>query len=297
MPKIKDCMKKTGTGYFTLLGMFLISMPVIVVFLYNYTDSLLFEGDFETGNLSQFPPTEWEPQHCCSHSHRVVTSPVRSGNFALRTELRKTDPPYKSHRANSHRAEFAEKKRYPLPFERWYGFSVYLPNDWVDDVAPEILVQWHDVPDAGEGPAGGPPFYIATLRGNWIVINHWDPAPIKIKKDLSPEGGVEELWTGAYEKEKWTDWVIHAKWSYQVDGLLEIWKDGTKIVTKSGPNTLNDQMGPYFKFGVYKWWWTIPNRPSDTTIRVMYHDEIRFAGAQGNFCQVDPNRCNKISSL
>ena len=54
------------------------------------------------------------------------------------------------------------------------------------------------------------------------------------------------------ERGAWTDWVFHVKWSYGPDGVLEVWKNSQKIVTKSGPNTFNDARGPYMKMGIYK---------------------------------------------
>ena len=57
-------------------------------------------------------------------------------------------------------------------------------------------------------------------------------------------------------------YLVHVKWSNQNDGILEIWKDGEKVVDQKGPNTFNDAKGPYFRMGIYKGW-KDPDRASD----------------------------------
>ena len=66
------------------------------------------------------------------------------------------------------------------------------------------------------------------------------------------------------EKGCWTDWVVHVKWSYQSDGILQIWKNGEKVVDQNGPNAFNDAHGPFFKMGLYKGW---RNPPTQTRRR------------------------------
>ena len=85
----------------------------------------------------------------------------------------------------------------------------------------------------------------------------------------------------------WTDWVVHARWSFRDDGLLEIWKDGEKIIEQHGPNTYNDQRGMYFKIGIYKPPWDKPVK-SDVDRRVVVHDEIRIAGPGARYADVAP---------
>ncbi len=67
-------------------------------------------------------------------------------------------------------------------------------------------------------------------------------------------GGVREYDLGPYETGVWTDWVMHVKWSYDQDGIAEVWKDGRKVIDQSGPNAFNDARGPFFKMGLYKGW-------------------------------------------
>ena len=82
--------------------------------------------------------------------------------------------------------------------------------------------------------------------------------------------------------------MFHIRWSYEDEGLLEVWKDGRKVVTQKGPNTYNDLRGNYFKIGVYKWDWK--NRPETSRVerRVLYHDEVRIGGPSARYEDVAP---------
>jgi len=90
---------------------------------------------------------------------------------------------------------------------------------------------------------------LAIYKDRWRVGNRWDPKRVTKNKNPRPEGGSEGWYVGNIEKGKWTDWVFHIKWSHKPDGLLEVWKDGKLVVRKTGPNTYNDEKGPFLKMG------------------------------------------------
>lgn len=50
----------------------------------------------------------------------------------------------------SYRTEVSDHARRPqvqIGGEYWYGFSIYLPEDYVADAIWEIVAQWHGRPD------------------------------------------------------------------------------------------------------------------------------------------------------
>ena len=102
-----------------------------------------------------------------------------------------------------------------------------------------------------------------------------------------------KIWElGAYETGKWVDWVFHMKWSYESDGVLEVWKDGELVVTKQGPNCYNDKLGPYFKMGLYKGWqnWQESDWRHDVVDeRMLFHDELRIAHGENGYDLVSPD--------
>jgi hypothetical protein len=244
---------------------------------------LLFMSDFEQGDLAG-----WSKEVCCSDSVRVVKDPVRSGTSAVRFYLRKDDPDV----MNSRRSELALQ---PIPTnsERWYGFSIFLPDNWATDPTMEIVAQWHEYPDFSLGETWrSPPLSLSTLNGSWHVGRRWDPNPLTKKNTLGLGGGIEDIKLESYKIGVWTDWVFHIKWSYKADGLLEIWKDKNLIVRRNGPNTYNDQVGPYFKIGVYKPDWKYNPQKSTIKTRIVYFDEVRIGDNNITYADIAPHLFN-----
>jgi len=238
---------------------------------------LIFAGDFETGNLK-----EWGKELGCDYSAQVVTEPVRAGKYAVRFELHKDDPIV----ANSRRAELTLKREPKVKVERWYGFSIFLPEDYQQDPTPEIVTQWHASPDRDDGEVWrSPPLAVQTQGGNWNISWRWDAD--RIMKRNRPDGAKSEN-LGKYETGVWTDWVFHVKWSWESDGLLEVWKNGKKVIHYEGPIGYNDKRGVYFKTGIYKWVWktTRERDPSTTTTRITYVDEVHIGSEKAAYRDV-----------
>jgi hypothetical protein len=196
--------------------------------------------------------------------------PVRAGGSAARFELRRADPAING----GTRTELATPLE-PRGAERWYAFSIYLPKSWQKDRSTEILAQWHQ--DASI--AGNPPLAIATDRGRWEILGAGDGG-----------GDGRQTIVGAYRTGRWTDWLVHAKWSAGSDGVLQVWQDGKPVrgyADRRGPNTYSGPKGNYLKVGIYKWDWS-QKRPSDTTSRVMYLDELRIATTRAGVSIPEP---------
>jgi predicted transcriptional regulator len=106
-------------------------------------------------------------------------------------------------------------------------------------------------------------------------------------KRSKPDGSKSKN-LGKYETGLWTDWVFHVKWSWESDGLLEVWKNGKKVIHYEGPIGYNDRRGVYFKTGIYKWVWKMtPERDhSTTTKRVTYVDEVRIGNENATYQDV-----------
>jgi hypothetical protein len=215
--------------------------------------------------------------------------PTRAGLYSVRFHLEKNDPVIN----NGTRCELSAGSE-PVNVERWYGFSIYPTRSWWGyDQAPEIVTQWHQsYPITSPRFQGSPPLAIVTRAGNWEISAR------KRSWDNTVDQDTVVLWRGPYERGRWTDWVVHVKWSPRSDGLLEIWKvdsSGRQKLTlrdssgdrSHGPNKFNDGKGNYMKCGIYKWPWS-QNRPSDTTKRVMYYDELRIADERGSYNAVAP---------
>jgi Polysaccharide lyase len=166
--------------------------------------------------------------------------------------------------------------------EYWYAFSIYLPDSYVpDQVAWEIVAQWHATPDSGDVHVN-PPLSLSTSRGEWKLNNKWSSERSQNKNNIRGRG----FNLGTYARGRWTDWVFRIKWSYESSGILEVWQNGKRVVSAKGPNTYNDTLMPSFKMGLYKGWKEPGSNIGPVTSRTLYHDEFRMVGPGGSYAAV-----------
>lgn len=218
----------------------------------------------------------WNIESCCSYSVQISDSIAYKGTKSLRFELRKTDSIVYS-------GKRAEIRSYPeKTSNRWYRFSNYLPNTYCKDSDFEILAQWHNVPDFDLGETHrSPPISLSTENGHWYITILWATDSVNTNKTITGKKIVD---LGPYRYGKWTDWLFHINFSYQSDGVLEVWKNGKLKYSQYGPNSYNDKKYPFFKFGIYKPLWNRPDSNKVTTItkRVIYYDDIKIGSTKSS---------------
>lgn len=83
--------------------------------------------------------------------------------------------------------------------------------------------------------------------------------------------------------DRWVDWVVHVHWSYQADGLVEVWQGGKLIGSYRGPNSFNDGQEMYLKVGDYVW-----AGFAGTQQHVSYVDEVRMGNGRASWRDVAP---------
>jgi hypothetical protein len=88
-------------------------------------------------------------------------------------------------------------------------------------------MQWHGIP--GNFRATYPNLDIAVQNDKWIITRSFgDPKTAPTRDHATIE---ESIKPGS-----WVSWVVHAKWSPDENGLLEIWKDGKIVFDRKGSN-------------------------------------------------------------
>lgn len=224
---------------------------------------------------------KWEKEICRSSALQISSEvPARKGKYSARFEFAKTDVlNYKYIRAEIRQKSFAEP-------EKWYGFSNYLPGDFVTDPLAEKIAQWHDMPDWHLGESWrSPPISFGIINGRYYLHIMWAATAVNTNYT---KGGEKRVDLGPVDKMKWNDWVFHIKFSYMNDGILEVWKNKVKVFSLYGPNSFNDKAYPYLKIGIYKWGWDGWASYSPENKRVLYYDEIRIGNKYSNLNEVSP---------
>ncbi len=247
-------------------------------------ENLLLDGTFETNDLQQFDRVEAAPHEVVVQG-RYYRSFPKSGRVELNSnEINVGGSKFRAEliKYNAGGANTAQ--------ERWFGLSIRVPEDWrvVDSTKSlDIFFQIHDRPDSCE-VYRNPPLALFIYQNRFKATIRSDSNACT--KGVMPRGKgttVNYVLNRPLIKGRWVDWVIHVKWSYKNDGLLDIWQDGQKVTKYRGPIGYNDVKSMYLKTGLYH----IGNGdswPAGLKRRVLYIDEIRMAGSKAKFADVKP---------
>lgn len=193
-------------------------------------------------------------------------------------------------------------------FERWVGFSLWIPSGWVfetNDFIYHILHQWHDncFDFSGTETELKSSFEFGIWKNQWTFVN---------RSNLTLNGGITteilpntrtamNIVNPTVVRGAWTDFVIHLKFKdgaasnpSAAQAVVQIWINGVLCADYN-----NLRMGyhhtqpPYLKIGNYSFMWN-PENYADYTgfeqepTKTHYADNIRLASASGNFNSVNP---------
>jgi hypothetical protein len=245
-----------------------VTPPVVVPPVTETRQNLILDNSLDDGKLTGF--TLANGQYCCSYSLNVVPAPDGNGK-AVKYDLRSTDAIVSSSKRSEMQLAGTDAAE---TSERWYGLRYWLEKYDADNGAESIL-QWHD------GDNTTPPLSIQVQSGRMRVMQSFTSG--NIPYDLGPTT------TG-----KWIDIVIHVKWSNTTNGLLEVWRDGVKMVSKSNART-NSKGGSYMKIGINKWSWAPGGGSSTATQRIFYIDNFRMGNENAIYNDVAPTQIKSIT--
>jgi len=148
----------------------------------------------------------------------------------------------------------------PVGSEQWYAISYYVPDmpEWDKAVGTwNLIFQLHANPDPGEPwrhPVVSMGLRVKDGVEQYFIERAWSRKKINIsRQDID----IETKWMGeALGRNRWHDFIIHAKWHADDRGVLEIWKDGVKVINlQNTPVCFNDDPSPgiYLKAGLYRY--------------------------------------------
>lgn len=172
--------------------------------------------------------------------------------------------------------------------ERWYGFSILLPSSFYTDNDPynALIFQVHATPDHHLNEQWRSPPIGLSLRNGKLKFGYtYDTEKISQKNfNLNQNRKSFEIGDLSSFLDKWTDFVVHAKFSVNNKGLIELWVDGQLIVSDSNINLgYKDDYGPYPGWGIYSY-------NSTNQERSIYLDEVRIGNNSSSYTQVAPGR-------
>jgi hypothetical protein len=243
---------------------------------YALTAPLLAELTFESGTLSGTKQVR-------INVPVPTTERARAGKYSMKAVLRAEDVSKTVSGSERNEVEITASHA-PMNTALWYGFSVFLPSDYVADNVWELVTQWYPTGDADEEWGRQPTMALVTTKGKWAIENRYSSQTITPIND--PSISLKRWDIGTQELNRWTDWVFNVRWTHTTDGFLKVWKDGKLVVDYKGPTSYNDQQGPFVKQGIYKGWHKMAIDAA--TVRTVYHDEFRMAGPGGSYEAVAP---------
>ncbi len=231
---------------------------------------------------------------CPSDVFAVVTDPAGGGKgkvakFVLR----------KNYERSEVRAQQNGRPRIASdpPVELWYGWRLYLPSDFdpTMDTNPKanhiIVTQWHQ--DNTTSFYDGAPTVVRINNDNTWRLN------LKYQPDLSVESITSHsfnLGSINSHKGKWTNFVMHVKWTKNLDGFLRLWMNGRQVIGggraahqwENKPTFWDTPKGVGFKMGMYKGDpWTQGQSP-----KVIYADDYRLGNARARYEDVAPGNAS-----
>ncbi|WP_114777570.1 heparin lyase I family protein [Botryobacter ruber] len=202
------------------------------------------------------------------HAMQFVTSPVFRDAKAVRQEIRDTDPLVK----DGYRSEVTIIKGENLPgIDMWYSFAAYFPSDgFAFDSERDMINQWYQ---------DGSPATSLRIQNDRFLLeagNESGKFDNRATTDL-----------GEVTKDVWHTFVFHFIHSYGPDGLIEVWHNGTHILTRNGGNMYNNGILPKWKIGIYKS--AFKYGTSLIHHRVLYYDNIRVGNKDSKFDYMYPS--------
>lgn len=219
---------------------------------------------------------------------------VRPG-WVSRHEVRMSDPPWTPDASTLDKSSLQTTALetwggpFTMGIERWFGFSVMLPNTasekfwWVE--GSNWLNTWglHTGPSVGYAPnqvevrrydgtyaAGHPRWLGFVLEG---ATEHSDFYFVPLVQLTNADGS---RFTGSYNR--WHRFVFGARFTDRPDGWREIYKDGVLVLPRTaGANTRTGDTGQYLMHQMYK----LHAAPwaSGANSSVLYYADIRIGRA------------------
>ena len=236
---------------------------------------------------------------CSTQNLPVVDDPGSRAGNSLRSKLWKVDERAEVRSNPNYNPPQVNKNNKP---EAWYAAKYYFPSSY----------DWsygnHECPNEARADARGNQTII--LQMNSYPMNNPRPCQgigshfVQCKDAIHFEfqrsdgqGGTEctKHFIGDITTNKWLPITIHAKWSGDTDGYLQIWFGDDLVFNQDNIRTYwhNEDTAPKPKFGLYYGNpWTGVDAPNE---KELYVDDIRIKDGSSSFEQMCPE-CENVDT-
>ncbi len=225
--------------------------------------SLLWAGDAEPGDLSQFQDAPWN--NVGGTTPRVVQQLVRDGRSAIELGLKGATTAQDGICCGSRNELLPRFRNLVSGDDLYFGFSTYLAPGFPTSGGWQVITQFKHNFD------GSPPLSLNVENGQFSVQGGYGN-PSGPQHFLKPVGPAT---TG-----QWSDWVLHVKFSPDPSvGFVEVWRDGALVLPRFAPGSGTMYPGPggqaasLLKIGPYR-------DSSIATPGTMYFDNWRIGTTQ-----------------
>jgi len=263
---------------FFISGFFLFGLAGVseaaILFYEDFEDELAYEAD-------------WHISASGDGTQGLTTEYIRSGAKAYKFSMTNNDGSTIREELSLWNYFDTGNNNFEIGREYWIGFSMLFGPGYKSPVLSTWAVhhQYHGVPDplarcsSPPEPYRNPLLFINIKNDAWRIGGLWDSRACT--PALGNYEGQYAYSPGSYTTGEWIDFVIHVKWSYGPDGVVELWKDGEVWMDRTGPNCFNDIKGPYMKIGIYT--------PLDLgQTQTIYYDELKIGNASSSYAEVSP---------
>ncbi|XXF80246.1 polysaccharide lyase [Myxococcaceae bacterium GXIMD 01537] len=205
--------------------------------------SIVWKGDFETGNLSQWA----EEESVAADRLQVVSQPALQGQYALKATVRQGDDPIN---ASGNRNELVHHTGNETEgTEYFYRWNTMWDAKYPSADTWQVFAQWHH-----DGCCGSPPMEF-FVEGEEMRLR------------VGGDGG-KVLWKSPLVRGQWQDFILHVKWSANPKvGFVELYYNGQVVVPKTAVATMYPGERNYMKLGLYR-------DESIGPVGVVYHDGV-----------------------
>src|SRR6478609_677145 len=231
-------------------------------------------SNFESGTVNQgWQVFEYPSNNPNAMSRSSAIS--RIGSWSNKIVLNSTDS--NAQNGNTRTELTYNNSSSPNTSLRWYAWSWYMPSStYAADSKEEVVAQWHD---KSSSCSTSPALAIETKSGRYRAVIRYAQADYC---NSSNRRGPTFYDLGPIKYNQWADFIIYYDPRIDSLGRVQIWLNGTSVLDYLGPCHYSGSLFPYFKIGIYKWFWD-GSGTSDTTTRQFYIDEIRVGDTGGNY--------------